>query len=402
LLQPLHELPRLALLLVSIAAAVVAITTSWEVKGARSAPADQRGSPSLAALRICGDTGLPHHVERYRYVILQAWSYSAIATIKARNPRTKVLVYKDMASTRDDAVRRGVDQKFIPTGVGYVYANRRHPEWFLKDTSGSRVAWASWPHYWQMDVGSASYQRAWSRNVAREVRRRGWDGVFVDGAAATMQYPWYLNGRVLAKYPREGDYTRATTSFLRRVGPALKRAHSLVVTNINDAPPAVWRRWVGYSSGTSKEWWTKNGTGRGGFMTGKEWSFQMRLLSQARARGKIFIAITYGQPNDSAAMRYARASFLLFAGARSALSYSTACGGDAWSPEWTTSLGRSRGRAFRVGPAWRRNFAGGTAIVNPSGAPVTVPLGASYLTPTGAPVVSVLLQPGNGLVLRRA
>jgi hypothetical protein len=308
-----------------------------------------------------------------------------------------------MASTRDDFVRRGADLPSLPTGVGYAYANRHHPEWFLKDTTGARVAWADWPHYWQMDVGSASYQRAWSRNVAREVRRRGWDGVFVDGAAATMQYPWYLNGRVLAKYPGEGDYTRATTSFLGRVGPALKRRHSLVVTNINDAPAAVWRRWVGYSSGTSKEWWTKNGTGRGGSLTGREWSFQMRLLSEARARGKIFIAITYGQPNDSAAMHYARASFLLFAGgARSALSYSTGCGADAWSPEWTTGLGRSQGPPFRVGPAWRRNFTGGTVVVNPSGTPVTVPLGASYLTPAGAPVVSVLLSPGNGLVLHRA
>jgi Hypothetical glycosyl hydrolase family 15 len=397
-------LSRLILLLLSIAAAVVTITASAEtVTSAGSARADGGSSPSLASVRICGDGGVPRHADRYRYVILQAWAYRAIPRIKARSPRTQVLVYKDMASTRDDAVRGGVDQRFLPTGIGYAYANRYHPEWFLKDTTGSRVAWASWPHSWQMDVGSPSYQRAWARNVAREVRRRGWDGAFVDGAAATMQYPWYLNGRVLAKYPGPGDYTRATTSFLRRVGPALKRARSLVVTNINDAPPAVWRRWIGYSSGTSKEWWTKDGTGRGGFLTGKTWSFQMRLLSEAQARRKIFIAVTYGQVDDVAAMHYARASFLLFArGRRSAMTYSTGCGGDSWSPEWTASLGRPRGRSFRVGPAWRRNFTGGTVVVNPSSAPVTIPLGASYLTPTGAPVVSVQLPPGSGLVLRRA
>jgi hypothetical protein len=79
--------------------------------------------------------------------------------------------------------------------VGYAYANRYHPEWFLKDTTGRRVNWEDWPHNWQMDVGSRSYQRAWARSVARDLRRRGWDGVFLDGISRTMQYPWYLNGR---------------------------------------------------------------------------------------------------------------------------------------------------------------------------------------------------------------
>ena len=85
--------------------------------------------------------------------------YRRIAAIKRRSPGAKVLVYKDMASTRDDA--HGT--RDLPTGVGYSYANRRHPEWFLRDTNGHRVNWADWPHYWQMDVGNRAYQRAWTR-----------------------------------------------------------------------------------------------------------------------------------------------------------------------------------------------------------------------------------------------
>jgi len=58
----------------------------------------------------------------HRYVILQAWQYRLMRAIKRRPPGTKVLVYKDMASTRDDAHRADV----LPTGVGYRYASRHH------------------------------------------------------------------------------------------------------------------------------------------------------------------------------------------------------------------------------------------------------------------------------------
>ena len=331
-------------------------------------------------------------------MVLQAPEYRRIAAIKRRNPATKVLVYKDMASTRDGA--RGSE---LPTGVGYAYANRRHPEWFLRDTAGRRVNWASWPHYWQMDVGSRAYQRAWARNVARDLRRHGWDGVFVDGIARTMQYPWYLNGRTLAKYPGPDDYARATTRFLRRVAPALRRRR-LVVGNINDATPALWRRWVGTMSGASKEWWTKADAGRGtGFLTGADWSYQMRLLSEAQARRKIFLAFTYGPVDDGPAMDYARASFLLFArGSRSAFGYAPPCGAEPSTVRWREDIGTPTEPASQTGGIWRREFTGGQVVVNPtSTATVTLPLGGSYVQPNGSIVTSVLLPPHTGLTLRR-
>jgi hypothetical protein len=365
---------------------------------ALSAFAGTRTPPGLAALRICGGGPLPQPAARYRYVILQASEYRRIAAIKRRNPQIKVLVYKDIASTRDDAGRSN-----LPTGVSYGYANQYHPEWFLRDTNGRRVSWASWPHSWQMDVGSRSYERAWARNVARDLRRHRWDGVFVDGISRTMQYRWYLNGRVLAKYPGSDDYARANTRFLLRVGPALRRRH-LVVGNINDAGLSLWRRWVRYLSGASKEWWTKADANRGsGMLTGADWRFQMRLLSEAEARHKIFIALAYGPADDLPAMDYARASFLLFArGGRSAFSYAPVCGREPDVARWREEIGSPRGNAARIGEAWRRDFTGGIAVVNPSSsASVTLALGASFVDPDGRVVTSVLLPPHTGLTLRR-
>jgi Hypothetical glycosyl hydrolase family 15 len=374
-----------------LAAAVVAVAVS-----ARSG---STGAPTLAALRICKAGGLPQPARRFRYVILQAARYREIAAIKRRNPGAKVFAYKDMASTQDNA--SGTSD--LQSGVSYAYANRHHPEWFLRDTAGRRVNWASWPHSWAMDIGSRSYQKAWAKNVARDLRRRGWDGVFVDGISRTVQYPWYLDGRVLAKYPGPNDYARATTSFLRHLGPLLRRRH-LVVGNINDAPVPLWRRWLRYLSGTSKEWWTKSDVRRGaGAITGALWAYQMRLLSEAQARRKIFIAIAYGPADDLPAIDYARASFLLFArGRRSAFSYAPPCGPEPSSGRWREDLGAPRGAAVRTGPAWRRVFAGGIALVNPSAsATATVPLGTPYVDHAGSVVTSAVLKPHTAMTLRR-
>jgi len=364
---------------------------------ALSASAGSGGSPGLAALRVCGSFSRPG--PGYRYVVLQAWQYGQIAAIKRSSPRTQVLVYKDMASTRDDTSRT----TDISTGVAYGYADRYHPDWFLKDTSGRRVNWASWPHSWQMDIGSRSYQRTWARNVARELRRRGWDGVFVDGISRTMQYPWYLNGRVLAKYPGPNDYARATTRFLRRVGPVLRRRH-LVVGNINDATPGLWRRWVRFTSGVSKEWWTKSTANRGaGMLTGSDWAYQTQLLREAQARHKIFIAIAYGPADDWPAIDYARASFLLFArGGRSAFSYAPLCGVEPSAPRWRVDVGSPLGAPSQLGAVWRRQFSDGIVVVNPtSSSTLTVPLGGAYVGPSGSVVTSAVLGPHTGLTLRK-
>jgi hypothetical protein len=367
--------------LVSLALAACASAT-------RTATSEQ---PATAALRICGNDPFPSRVADYGYVILNSWDWRRIKAIKARSPSTKVLVYKDMASTRDDAVHGGRDQAFLPSGVGYADASRHHPGWFLRDTHGSRVSWASWPHAWQMDVGNAGYERAWLGNVSRELRARGWDGVFVDGATAHPQASWALDGRVFAKYRTDAAYDRAATRFLRRVAPAIERRGRLVVANINDAELPLWRTWLRYLSGTSREWWAKSAMGPGeGLLGGAEWSGQLQRLRAAQALHKIFIAITYGTPSDQRSLLYARATFLLAEnGPSSAFAYSSGCGTRAWSPSPAQQLGLPRGPAVSVGSIWRRDFSDGTVLVNPSDSTATLSLAGllKTLAPRTATIV---------------
>jgi hypothetical protein len=125
--------------------------------------------------------------------------------------------------------------------------------------------------------------------------------------------------------------------------------------------------------------------------------------SRGSGPDKVFIAIAFGPGDDTPAIDYARASFLLFArGSRSAFSYSTLCGVEPSAPQWRTDVGLPSGPPTQVGPVWHRKFAGGLVVVNPtSSATVTVPLGRQYLQPNGTVIASLLLGPHSGAVLRK-
>ena len=176
-----------------------------------------------------------------------------------------------------------------------------------------------------------------------------------------------------------------------------------MVGNINDAELPLWRQWLGYMSGASKEWWTKAATVPGAnYLTGAAWWWEMRLLQAAQEQGKIFLAISYGKRLDLAAMAYARASFLLFAdGGHSAFTFSIGCAGEPATGRWREDLGSPRGEAFRVGAVWLRRFSRGVVVVNPTQRKATVALGGTYLGPEGTSLERVRLAPHSALMLRR-
>jgi hypothetical protein len=358
------------------------------------------GPAAVGLVRLDGDIGSVHDAGRYSYVILNAWESDRIPALKAANPAVKVLVYKDMSSTRSYAVHAGRDDILLPTGVGYAATDRAHPDWFLRDTKGNRVEWAGYDGHWWMDVGSASYQTSWLAAVQDEAVRNGWDGVFVDNAMADPQ--WYLDGRTLAKYPSAGAYAAATKSFLAAVGPSLMARGLIVLPNISDASPDVWADWIHYTSGGLKEHWMKY-PAAGTWFADWGFNYMQQLLDATEAQGKIFIGITSSTANDTRSMRYARASFLIgWNGGPGALVYTAGKDVDPWSDEWTSDIGAPAASEVKVGASGhRRDYTGGTALVNTSeSAPQTFALGRSYLTPEGIPVTSITLDARSGIVLR--
>jgi hypothetical protein len=380
----------------------VAAAASAPVARLRSTPAPTPppaiGKPPIGLLRLDNDFTSASKPSSYRYVILNAWESDKIAGLKAANPGIKVLVYKDMSSTRSYACSKGVDDSLLPTGVGYCAANQNHADWFLTDTNGVRIQWVGYDGHWQMDVGSAAYQDAWLGAVGAEVKAKGWDGIEVDNAMTTPKY--YLSGRTLAKYPTDASYSAATESFLSRVAPPLVSSGLLVLPNISDAGTALWTKWIGYTSGAIREGWTRDGDH---YLNQADWTAQAALMTTTQAQGKAFVAITYASTSDVQAMRYALASFLVeFNGGPSALIVAPGTGIDPWSREWTVDMGAPQGLPYRSGGAWRRDYTGGTAIANPSAGPVTVALGGPYTMPDGSSATSTTLNAHSGLVIRRA
>ena len=372
-------------------------------------PAVSGSNVGLLALRS-GDFVGARGKERYGYVILNAWEWKEIKPLKARSPEAKVLVYKDMASTRSYAVRDGVDDEFLPTGVGWADAETTHPEWFLLDTGGERIEWVGYADHWWMDVGNRAYQDRWSANVLAELKDKTWDGVFLDNAIADPRA--YLGGRTIERYPEGESYAAATESFLSRVAPPLEDAGLEVIPNISFERSVGWQdryvRWSSLASGAFHEHWMTYRTEaqpESPLLADDEWASHMEQMDLMESRGRSYLAVTYGAVDDSALMTYARASFLLgWRGRRSAFVYSPyPAGTDPWRNEWTIDIGTPTGPRHRSGTAWRRDFTGGVVLVNPSSSTsATLDLGGEYLTDKGERVTFVTLAPTSGTVLRIA
>jgi hypothetical protein len=396
----LESAPRIRLRRFLAASAAIAACL---VAGAVAAPSAKAGQ-GIGALRICSNcVATGGNLARYDYVVLQAWEYARIPALKAANPNIKVLVYKNLPSTSSNATTNGIDNALLPAGVGYAVANANHPDWFLLDTNGQRIQWSDYPGNWQMDPGNAGYQNEWLTNVRSELQRNGWDGVMLDDTTTGENEAWHIGSRVMAKYPTAASYTAATRSFLANVCPALRSAGFLALPNIGSTTPAIWTDWVTLCSGAVQEYWTKWGYNNDQQFSGADWDARQQFLSLTEQANRIFLGVTYAPMSDVRSMRYARASFLLdWDGGPSALAFGpNPDSQDPYSPEWSVNIGQPLGARYKVGNAWRRDYSGGTVLVDPSpSAAQTVSLGSEYSLPDGSKVSSVTLQAVSGLVLR--
>ncbi len=365
--------------------------------------ASSASGATTGTIRICTeDVAAAQGLSRYDYVVLNAWNHGLVARLKAENPSIKVLVYKDMASTRSYAVSGGVDDEFLPAGVGYADANANHPGWFLTDSGGNRVEMSGWPGQWWMDVGDSGYQQAWLTNVAAELAAYGWDGVVIDNMVADPAV--YLGGRQLAKYPTPASYQAATRGFLAAVGRALTARGFLVLPNIPPVDRSLWGEWIRFTSGAVFEHWTKwSGAPAGsGYIDGGSWKWHADLLRATEQQGKIFLASTTSSSvGDVKTMEYARASFLLWSRGNPSAFVFNVCNQDPWSETWTVDLGQPLGPPALLYGVWKREYTGGIVLVNPETRSRSVRLLRSYYSPTGArPIRTATLEPTSGLILR--
>jgi hypothetical protein len=268
--------------------------------------------------------------------------------------------------------------KSFTTGVTYSQAYSHG--WLLKSSTGSYLMNPAFSTYCA-DVGSHSYQQAWINYVLGYLAAHpGIKGVFNDN---TLSDPKADCGAYPAKYPSTATWSAAMLSFVKAAYSAL-HAHGYYLAlnagayipgdrKFTDGTATInWWKQVGhYSDGLMNENYDETpGTTKklraSGAAWYQEWDGWQRLIPTAQSMGKDFIGLTYQSCSNTAAMTYAKASFLLaWNGGGSVLMYK--CGSsDPTNGAWTASIGTPAGPKQHVGVGWQRAYTGGTVLVNPS------------------------------------
>ena len=269
------------------------------------------------------------------------------------------------------------------------------------------------------DFGNPGYQQAFVDWASNFVARTGLKGVEIDDTICDAVS--LTGGAYPAKYPNQKAWEDAQVSFINYVGDALRaKGYYVKISSVCYVPEdrasndgsltaAFWSRFASHVSGIKSEYWmqTSNDISRlraeGNGDWTRHWSGWMNLMNVAQKAGADFFAEMYGSSSNTNIMRYGRGSFLLgWDGNGGAFEWASDGGqSDPWSPEWTMDIGVPTGARYKVGVGWRRDYSGGTVILNPDpSASQTFQLGGTYSKPDGSALTSATLGPTDALILR--
>lgn len=316
----------------------------------------------------------------YAVIVLNSWNASWIPAIKRASPTTKCFVYKDLSSVRDNSCTGGTgdsciadgvlapagieDSAQLPTGVGFCYTVRNHPEWLLKTAAGAYVTETGYPAQYMTDFGNPTYQAAWLAGVIADVKAGGWDGVFMDNALNNTNYGTPAN------YTTPAAFQAGTLSMLKVVGPGLTAAGIENFANVgyNNLFPTLWAQWLPYCTGLFDEffmYWGDNSYNG----TGSYWTTLMEQVQVAVSTGKTCLFNVGGGTLTTAQIEMAAASLLLYADGNQLVSYGDSSD-DTQDSTWL--LGAALGSATVSNGVYTRQFANGSVRVNPAAGTGTI------------------------------
>jgi hypothetical protein len=335
---------------------------------------------------------------RYGYIVLQAWDLAGLRAAKRANPHAVVLAYQEASAMTRGPATNGVSG----SGVRYEEAVS-HPEWFLKNRSGSPITERFYSFLYMADIGNRGYQQRWADNVARVLRSGPWDGVLMDDVNASAAF--HVDPSQIARYPNDRAYQRAMRSFLAYVRPRIRATHKLEVANLGSWPdhPKVVRGWLRYLDGGMDEGFTKFDPRPGyGFRTRAQWDAQLGEVHDLQSRGKLFFGVSRADAGDVQGRLFGWGSMLLasshHAGYLAATSYDAPpkpLGGAV------LSVGAPRGGPRSAGPVVYRRFSHALVLVNPD----PVPHGVRFrvqMSGTGLRgAKSATMGPHTALILHR-
>ena len=340
-------------------------------------------------------------------VVLNAWFHPYIQKFKAQNPEIKILVYKDLSSTRSYAVENGVDNEYLPTGVGYQYANTSHPEWFLLDTDGNRLEYTGYADHWQMDIGNTEYQQLWVDQVGDELVTNSWDGVLLDNALYTRDS--YHENVFPMNYQTDEQFQAAYKSMFTKINTRLKTDNKLGIANLTNTRlyKGVWESYMELLNGGLDEWWLvfSNGNYLSDYAEG--YTPQITEVATNEADGKITLVQPHSSISDDQGFYYAFASYWLVNNGNTYFSEQEVTDAykdpSPWREEYTWNFGKADSNYFQVeSGVFRRNFSHTVVLVNANETgSLEVNLDVPHLNEKGEKVSSIILKALSGSVLRK-
>lgn len=339
-------------------------TTTTASTTTTPAPPPMGGTPGNGVLEYGGHLTNVTNPNLYSMVIGSAWSADATSVVAKTAGRG--LVYFNGA----------VVQPNWSTGVTYDAAAANG--WLLRNSSGSYMT-SPYGAY-AADIGSAGYQKAWTTNVLNYLAARpGIDGILID---TVLMDPKATFGGYPAEYPSTSAYSAATLSFVKAVYLALHTKGYYVALNggayksgdstYDDGTSTIawWKQLGPYADGLMNEYYAEasNKTLRAkGTAWYQHWDGWQRLIGVAQSMGDDFVGLENNGATDTAAMTYGKASFLLeWNGAAGSVFIYKAGSADPTNGAWTTEVGTPTAAKMQVGVGWKRDFTGGTVLLNPS------------------------------------
>jgi len=388
------------------------------VSASAPAVAATPGTPGTLTIRLGGSAAIgTSDLPNYSTVVLGMNEYSYIAGIKSKSPSTRVLGYKS-GTELDDACGTYTDT--CDTGITYQQAvahdaSSPNDPWVLRNSSGNSIVAPAYPNLHLANVASASYQRQWLSNVVTAEKKYGYDGVFLDSVLGAIT--GWSGGVVPTLYPSDSAWESAMKSFVAANGPALKAQGFYVLANAHKAGAndcsvecAWWQALAPYVNGLVAQTWEQSPVGdRPLYDTNPccwtgHWLSWLNLVDAAQSAGADFFGGMSGTASDTVKSQYGRASFLLaWNGKGGGFLWWPNDGSYTWNGAATVYVGTPTNSRYQVGVGWRRDYTGGTVLVNPHYSTAqTFNLGGSYVTPSGSTVSSVTLQPTTAMVLKNA
>jgi hypothetical protein len=342
------------------------------------------------------------------FVGSQKLTLSISGPIRALNPKFLVLHYhlaiwqSDPGTTlwpQDPSMNAG-GTTFILDGMswGNDYPTvAMHESWFFHNQQNQRLS-STADFKILMNLHDPGFAAYWQSSLEQQVAAGQYDGIFADSAAPSL-----LQGEVGGQDPRLSGTGAKDSPLAEWGGMTYIQGWEAWIKPLNDALAAKGIPLIPNTGPFVTTWDnTDYSLTAGIFSEGyaspsfaeSDWKASTNELLSLAAKGKIMILQNYlGSPSDVATRLYYLGNYLLVKGDRTYLDY-FANGPLEWYPEWGVDLGAPTNTGATVdgllqGGVYRRDFAKGTVLVNPSGSAVMVSLGASkkQVVPAGGGAV---------------